>query len=134
MKKAEMEGDTETTFYRTQFIMGLTDFAFPAITTMGTQISFLVQYLLLYPDVQKRIQQELDNVVGSGRLPTLEDRKFCNYTEACIREILRIETLVPSSVLHVATCDTELLDFKIPKVSLASDKGSAKLSVLYYCD
>ena len=117
MKKAEMEGNMNTSFYRTQFIMGLTDFAFPAFTAVGTQISLLVQYLLLYPDVQKKIQIELDHVVGSGRLPTLEDRKYCNYTEACIREILRIETLVPSDIPHKTTCDTELMGYKLPKVS-----------------
>lgn len=117
MRKAEMEGNAEaTTFKRNQFILALIDFSFPAFTAVGTQLAFLVQYLLLYPEVQKKIQNELDAVVGTGRLPTLEDRKFCNYTEASIREILRIETLVPSDVLHKATCDTELMGYKIPKV------------------
>ncbi|XP_023302400.2 probable cytochrome P450 304a1 [Lucilia cuprina] len=119
MKKAEMEGTAETsTFKRNQFILSLIDFSFPAFTAIGTQLAFLVQYLLLYPDVQRKIQQEIDHVVGSGRLPTLEDRQFCNYTEACIREILRIETLVPSDVPHKAMCDTELLGYKIPKETL----------------
>ncbi|KAM7363718.1 putative cytochrome P450 304a1 [Cochliomyia hominivorax] len=119
MRKAEMEGNAETTsFKKNQFILSLVDFSFPAFTAVGTQLAFLVQYLLLYPEVQKKIQHELDEVVGSGRLPTLEDRKSCNYTEACIREILRIETLVPSDVLHRAVCDTELFGYKIPKDTL----------------
>lgn len=118
MKKAEMKGTAETTTFRkNQFVISLIDFSFPAFTAIGAQLAFLVQYFLLYPDIQKKIQRELDEVVGSGRLPTLEDRKFCNYTEACIREILRIETLVPSDVPHKAMCDTELLGYKIPKVN-----------------
>lgn len=37
------------------------------------------------------------------------------YTEATLREIMRFETLVPSSVPHRAVCDTSLGGFFIPK-------------------
>ncbi|XP_030371694.1 probable cytochrome P450 304a1 [Scaptodrosophila lebanonensis] len=104
-----------TSFNRAQFIMGLVDFSFPAFTAVGVQLSLLVQYLILYPEVMKRIQNEIDEVVGSGRLPTLEDRQSMPYTEATIRECLRIETLVPSDVPHKALADTELLGYRIPK-------------------
>ncbi|XP_034485747.1 probable cytochrome P450 304a1 [Drosophila innubila] len=102
-------------FNREQFIMGLVDFSFPAFSAIGVQLSLLVQYFLLYPEVAIRIQREIDEVVGCGRLPTLEDRKSMPYTEATIRENLRIETLVPSDIPHKAMVDTELLGYSIPK-------------------
>lgn len=37
------------------------------------------------------------------------------YTEATLREIMRFETLVPSSVPHRALCDTTLGGYHIPK-------------------
>lgn len=37
------------------------------------------------------------------------------YTEACIREIMRFETLVPSGLPHKALVDTEFLGYTIPK-------------------
>lgn len=37
------------------------------------------------------------------------------YTEACIREILRYESLTPSGVPHKATADTKFLGYDIPK-------------------
>lgn len=37
------------------------------------------------------------------------------YTEACLREILRFETLLPSCLPHKALCDTEFLGYSIPK-------------------
>uniref|UniRef100_W8BF24 Putative cytochrome P450 304a1 n=2 Tax=Ceratitis capitata TaxID=7213 RepID=W8BF24_CERCA len=114
MREEHDAGQTDV-YYRAQFLMGLVDFAFPAFTAIGVQVTFLIQYLLLYPEVTKRIQAEIDNVVGRGRLPTLEDRKSLHYTEAAIREGLRIETLVPSDVPHRAMEDTELLGYKIPK-------------------
>ncbi|XP_064552926.1 probable cytochrome P450 304a1 [Drosophila montana] len=112
MKKGLPE---EYGFNREQFIMGLVDFSFPAFTAVGSQLSLIVQYMMLYPEVAKRVQREIDEVVGSGRLPTLEDRKNMPYTEATIRENLRIETLVPSNVPHKTLNDTELMGYRIPK-------------------
>jgi cytochrome P450 len=39
------------------------------------------------------------------------------YNEAFLREVLRKETLVPLSLVHRATEDTELGGYSIPKVS-----------------
>ncbi|XP_023163520.2 probable cytochrome P450 304a1 [Drosophila hydei] len=121
---AEMKKELpeEYGFNREQFIMGLVDFSLPAFTGLGVQLAMIVQYLMIYPEVAKRIQHEIDEVVGSGRLPTLEDRDKMPYTEATIRENLRMETLVPSDVPHKALEDTELMGYRIPKdtVVLAS--------------
>ncbi|XP_017868613.1 PREDICTED: probable cytochrome P450 304a1 [Drosophila arizonae] len=113
----EMKKDLpkESGFNRKQFIMALIDFSFPAFTAVGSQLSLIVQYLMLYPEVTKRIQREIDEVVGCGRLPDLEDRQKMPYTEATIRETMRIETLVPSDVPHKALEDTELMGYRIPK-------------------
>lgn len=40
------------------------------------------------------------------------------YTEACIREILRYETLTPTNVAHQAMTDTEFAGYSIPKGTL----------------
>lgn len=37
------------------------------------------------------------------------------YTEACLREIMRFETLVPSGVPHKALVDAEISGYSIPK-------------------
>jgi cytochrome P450 len=51
-----------------------TDFLFPGATTMSTTLNFALTFLLKYPEVQTKMQQELDEVVGRDRLPTLDDR------------------------------------------------------------
>jgi cytochrome P450 len=43
-------------------------------TTTNT-LGWAFLYLLNYPDVQAKIRKELDRVIGSDRLPTLNDRK-----------------------------------------------------------
>ncbi|XP_017868735.1 PREDICTED: probable cytochrome P450 304a1 [Drosophila arizonae] len=116
----EMKKDLpkEYGFNREQFIMGLIDFSFPAFTALGNQATLIIQYLMLNPEVTKRIQREIDDVVGSGRLPTLDDREKMPYTEATIRETMRIDTLVPSDVPHKALEDIELMGYRIPKDTL----------------
>ena len=58
-----------------QLVSAGVDFMFPASTTMSTTLNFALVYLLNYPEVQTKMQQELDNIVGRDRLPTLDDRK-----------------------------------------------------------
>ena len=51
--------------------------------------------MVLYPDVQKCAQAEIDSVIGRDRLPTFEDRESLPYIDAVLRETLRWEPVVP---------------------------------------
>ena len=50
------------------------------ITTVGATYAFL-SLMTLYPDKQRKLQQEVDDVIGS-RLPRLADRPKMHYMEA----------------------------------------------------
>lgn len=50
------------------------DFSFPSLSAVPTTIAFLFQQMLLEPEVQRKVQKEIDQVVGHGRAPTLDDR------------------------------------------------------------
>jgi cytochrome P450 len=50
------------------------DYLFPASTTVTATLNFAMAFLINYPDVQTKMQEELDDVVGRDRLPTLDDR------------------------------------------------------------
>lgn len=102
-----------------QLVMTCTDFFFPSLTAVPVTFAFLIQRFLLEPEALKKMQREIDNVVGVGRLPELDDRIHLPYTEGCIREIMRLETLVPSSIPHFSLRDTKLMNFDIPKETIA---------------
>jgi cytochrome P450 len=51
--------------------------------------------MTLYPDVQKRAQEEIDAVVGTDRLPTHDDRPHLPYVEALYQEVLRWNPVGP---------------------------------------
>lgn len=50
------------------------DFMFPSITAIGITISHALLRLVQQPELIKRCQNEIDDIVGHGRLPTLDDR------------------------------------------------------------
>jgi len=45
--------------------------------------------MVLYPDAVRRAQKEIDEVVGSDRLPDFSDREKLPYIEAFVEEAAR---------------------------------------------
>ena len=55
---------------------------------------FLV--LVLFPQVQRRAQAELDAVIGRDRLPTFDDKPRLPYIEALCKELMRWIMVTPN--------------------------------------
>ncbi|RYC56736.1 hypothetical protein CHU98_g9465 [Xylaria longipes] len=84
-------------------------------TTAATLYGFICA-LLLFPEVQKRAQKELDDVIGSSRLPNLDDETSLPYIRACVKESLRwMPTAVLGGVPHATTRDDVYLGYRIPR-------------------
>ncbi|XP_001237486.2 probable cytochrome P450 304a1 [Anopheles gambiae] len=108
----------ETTFQYDQLVLGLADCFIPSTAGAAVQLSMLLERLLLNPTVVRRMQKEIDEVVDSDRLPTLNDRVNLPYTEATIREGLRIDTLIPSGIVHRAQQTIEFEGYSAPENTL----------------
>jgi len=72
-----------------QLAVAAKDLLFPATTTVSTTLIFAMVFLLKYPEVQSKMQQEMDKVVGRDRLPTLDDRARSVDTSVLIKNIIR---------------------------------------------
>lgn len=84
-------------------------------TTSSTLYAF-VQAMLLYPDVQRKAQEEVDRVIGLNRLPVMEDLDDLPYIRGCMKESLRwMPTTILGAVPHAVTQDDEYLGYIIPK-------------------
>ncbi|GJJ11035.1 hypothetical protein Clacol_005266 [Clathrus columnatus] len=71
--------------------------------------------MLLHPEVQKRAQEELEEVVGPGALPSFKDFGKLKYVRAIFLELLRCNTVVPIAVPHVLNVDDVVNGYFIPK-------------------
>ncbi|KAM3912774.1 steroid 17-alpha-hydroxylase/17,20 lyase [Leptodactylus fuscus] len=96
-------------------LMTVGDIFGAGVETTSTVLKWAIAYLLHYPEVQRKIQEELDVKVGFGRHPLLSDRKILHYLEATIAEVLRIRPVSPLLIPHVAMKDTSIGEYTIPK-------------------
>ncbi|NWH87405.1 CP1A4 protein, partial [Aegithalos caudatus] len=83
--------------------------------TVATALSWSLMYVALYPDVQRKIQEELDQTIGRERRPRLSDRGTLPYTEAFILEMFRHSSFLPFTIPHSTTKATVLNGYYIPK-------------------
>ncbi|XP_071610663.1 cytochrome P450 1A4-like [Heliangelus exortis] len=83
--------------------------------TVSTALSWGLMYAALYPDIQKKIQEELDQTIGQERRPRLSDRGSLPYLEAFILETFRHSSFLPFTIPHSTTKDTVLNGYYIPK-------------------
>ncbi|XP_032926667.1 cytochrome P450 1A5-like isoform X2 [Catharus ustulatus] len=83
--------------------------------TITTALSWSLMYLVTYPNIQKRIQEELDQTIGRERRPRLSDQGTLPYMESFILEMFRHSSFVPLAIPHSTTKDTVLNGFYIPK-------------------
>ena len=82
--------------------------------TSAQTVSWTLLLLANRPEVQARVHEELDEVIGSDALPTVDDRARLPYTFACVAESMRYRTIGPLAVPHQATEDTEVGGYLIP--------------------
>ncbi|XP_066477570.1 steroid 17-alpha-hydroxylase/17,20 lyase [Tiliqua scincoides] len=96
-------------------LMTVADIFGAGVETTTTVLKWAVLYLLHYPEVQQKIQEELDQKIGFNRHPQLSDRQHLPYFEATISEVLRIRPVSPLLIPHVALEDTSIGEYDIPK-------------------
>ncbi|XP_056408163.1 cytochrome P450 1A1-like isoform X2 [Hyla sarda] len=98
-----------------QIISTVNDIFGAGFDTISSALLWCMVYLLKYPEMQEKIQKEIDEVIGTSRSPRFEDRKDFHYTEAFINEVLRHASFVPFTIPHCTTLDTSLNGYFLPK-------------------
>ncbi|XP_076330676.1 cytochrome P450 2J4-like [Tachypleus tridentatus] len=83
--------------------------------TVRTTIEWCLLTMATYPDVQKRVQKEIDSVIGRERLPSWDDNVHFHYTQAVLYEVQRWQTIVPLSLLRYTNEDSTVQGYNIPK-------------------
>ncbi|KAF9073503.1 cytochrome P450 [Rhodocollybia butyracea] len=85
------------------------------IGTTTTALEIAILAMLHFPECVRKVQGEIDAVVGRDRLPTFEDQQSLPYTGGFIKETLRWRNVTPTGIAHSATEDNTYHGMFIPK-------------------
>ncbi|XP_073523956.1 cytochrome P450 2J4-like isoform X2 [Phyllobates terribilis] len=106
---------TDSTFDEENLLAVITDFFGAGTETTTISLLWGILYMVAYPDIQKRVQKELETVLN-GSQACYEDRKHLPYTNAVIHEILR-----SGNIAAVGIPRTCIKDLKVRNYSLKKD-------------
>ncbi|KAJ5761024.1 hypothetical protein N7520_008180 [Penicillium odoratum] len=88
-----------------------------ADTTVSALEGFFLA-MILFPEIQRKAQEEIDRVFGEPTLPTVADRERLPYIDAVVKETLRWHVVTPLGVPHRTDEDDIINGFLIPKNAL----------------
>lgn len=71
--------------------------------------------MTVFPDVQRKAQEEIDRVIGKKRLPVASDRDNLPYLDATVKEVLRWHPVAPMGLPHTSTENDLCEGYLIPK-------------------
>ncbi|XP_010714362.1 cytochrome P450 2J2-like [Meleagris gallopavo] len=114
----EMAKSNGSDFCEDNLVACTLDLFFAGTETTSTTIRWALLFMALYPEIQARVQAEIDAVIGQCRQPALEDRNNMPYTNAVIHEVQRKGNITPFSLPREAKKDTVLAGFHLPKGSI----------------
>ena len=78
------------------------------LRSASTLLHWLILYILAYPEVQRMVQLEIDNLVGEERKVVLNDRSKLHYTPVIILEVMRVNNIAPLAWPHSTTIDIKM--------------------------
>ncbi|XP_030073183.1 cytochrome P450 2G1 isoform X2 [Microcaecilia unicolor] len=113
--KIEQKENSSSHFHMKNLIATVFALFFAATETMSTTLRYGFLILLKYPEIEERMHQEIDCVMGRQHSPCLEDRNRMPYANAVIHEIQRFSNIIPLNVPREVTKDTHFRGYMIPK-------------------
>ena len=116
IERARLERNGEThSFTDWQVVRDLLELFLAGTDTTATTLAWTAFFMASNLEVQKKVHEEIDSVIGNSRQAVMKDRLEMPYVCAVMDEVLRRSSLARSGIPHRAMYDTKLFGYVIPK-------------------
>ncbi|XP_051838347.1 cytochrome P450 2C23-like isoform X3 [Antechinus flavipes] len=116
LSKMQQEKDNPHSVFDLENLVmtGVSLFAAGTETTSRTLRHGLL-LILKHPEVQAKIHEEIDRVIGHNQAPSIKDRQDMPYMDAVVHEVQRFANIAPLNLAHAVTRDIQLQQYFLPK-------------------
>ncbi|KAB0359668.1 hypothetical protein FD754_003824 [Muntiacus muntjak] len=119
------KGNAASCFHEENLIYNTLDLFFAGTETTSTTLRWGLLYMALNPEIQEKVQAEIDRVLGQSQKPSTAARESMPYTNAVIHEVLRMGNIVPLNVPREVAVDTTLAGYHLPKGTMVTTNLTA---------
>ncbi|KAM4024711.1 cytochrome P450 2W1-like [Anomaloglossus baeobatrachus] len=109
-----VEDDKEKLFTEKNLLASAFDLMLGGTETTSTTIQWAILLMMKYPHLQKKAQEEIDNVIGMDRPPRWDDQTVLPYCLALVHEVQRYANIF-QYFPHSTPTDVHFRDYFIPK-------------------
>nr|XP_060623344.1 cytochrome P450 2J5-like [Anolis sagrei ordinatus] len=110
--------DSSTTFNEDNLIQVIADLFAAGTETIAVTLSWGLLFMVTHPDIQEKVQKELQSTLDPSKLISYDDRKKLHYTNAVIHEIQRFSNIVLFGLPRLCIQDLNIFGHFIPKDTL----------------
>ncbi|XP_041485913.1 cytochrome P450 2D15-like [Lytechinus variegatus] len=113
--EVEGEGPGKGSFDETNLLESSLEMLLGGLETAATSLEWILHTLASHPEAQRRIRQEMAEVIGKDRFPQYSDHNRMPQTMAIIAECMRFRPIATFPLSHVAAEDFKIGEYDIPK-------------------
>ncbi|KAM8953573.1 cytochrome P450 2K4-like [Pelodytes ibericus] len=114
VKQQQEEANPDSYYHESNLLSVITTLFTAGTETTASTIRWAISFMVQHPDIQKRVHEEIDQVIGSS-LPKFEHRINMPYTNAVIHETQRFANIVPMNIPRETTKDVMFKGYYLPK-------------------
>ncbi|CAK8671316.1 unnamed protein product [Clavelina lepadiformis] len=111
----EMKKGKDKNFSGNQLLQYIRELFIAGTETTASTLNWALLCLLHFPESQKKLREEVLNVIGAEGVASMSHKPSMPFTNAFIQELMRYRTLAPLSLFHKTNEDAELFGYFIPK-------------------
>ncbi|XP_042855772.1 cytochrome P450 2L1-like [Penaeus japonicus] len=120
LEMEKQKDDPHIIFNETDLKKNIFDLFAAGFDTTSNMTRYVCLYMAAHPNVQRKIQRQIDAVVPRDEIPCSQHRSRLPYLDAALQEVHRMASLTPLGVAHATTRDVRLGQYVIPKGTIVN--------------